>query len=79
MLGVLEKKGYVNREINKSNRRTLTVTLTPGGREIIDRVNNDIDNMLIEIIRRLDKFDFDIEQFIVSINKFTDVTSEVIE
>jgi len=77
MLGVLEKKGYLNRKTNTHNRRTLSITLTPKGREILKLLDNDIENMLIEIIKRLGKPD--IEQFILSINRFVDVTSGVIE
>jgi len=77
MLGVLEKKGYLVREVNTHNRRTLSITLTPKGREILKLFDNDIENKLIEIIHRLGKPD--IEQFIMSINKFTEVTSSVIE
>jgi len=77
MLGVLEKKGYLVRETNTHNRRTLSITLTPKGREILKLFDNDIENKLIEIIRRLGKPE--IEQFIMSINKFTEVTSSVIE
>jgi len=34
-LGVLEKKGYINRDVDKSNRRNVIVTLTSKGREVL--------------------------------------------
>ncbi|MCL2747553.1 MAG: transcriptional regulator [Oscillospiraceae bacterium] len=33
LLGVLEKKGQITREIDKSNRRSILVTITKSGRE----------------------------------------------
>jgi DNA-binding MarR family transcriptional regulator len=36
MLGAMEKKGYINRDIDKSNRRNLIVTLTDKGHEALE-------------------------------------------
>ena len=77
MLGVLEKKGYINREVNKHNRRTLIITLTPEGRDVLKSLDNDINDTLIKIIRRLGKTD--IERLIKSINRLADAASSLIE
>jgi DNA-binding MarR family transcriptional regulator len=41
MLGVLEKKGYINRDVDKSNRRNLIVTLTEKGHETLETAYDD--------------------------------------
>jgi DNA-binding MarR family transcriptional regulator len=41
MLGALEKKGYINRDVDKSNRRNLIVSLTEKGREALEAVYDD--------------------------------------
>lgn len=72
MLGILEKKGYINRDINKQNRRLLIITLTPKGREILEYLEKEIDKNLTEIITRLGKSE--VEQLVKSINLFVDAT-----
>ena len=44
----LEKKGYLIREINKENRRKLTVTLTPEGRKAMRQAETEFDKTLSE-------------------------------
>lgn len=72
MLGILEKKGYINRDINKHNRRSLIITLTAKGKEFLDSLERQIDKNLINIISRVGKSE--IEQLVKSINLFMDVT-----
>lgn len=48
MLGSLERKGYIKREIDKNNRRNIIATLTPEGRELLAYKN-------IEYSRKLDR------------------------
>ena len=53
MLGSLEKKGFINREIDKNNRRNLIVTLTPEGRKVLERQYSDFSDRLEKIIDQL--------------------------
>lgn len=76
MLGVLEKKGYLNRDIDKLNRRTLIITLTQNGRDVLKSVEKDFSNMLGKIIICLGKDNT--EQFIKSINLLENAIKEVV-
>jgi len=53
MANQMEEKGYLNREINKSNRRKVTVTLTEKGQEAIAEASVEYNRILGEIISRL--------------------------
>ena len=77
MLGVLENKGYVIRDINKQNRRTLLITLTPKGKEAVEYIEKEIDENLIKIFERMGKAN--IEQFITNINRYADTISDIYE
>lgn len=48
----LEKKNYIVREINLSDRRKVTVKVTEEGMRVIEDVNNYFDKYLDEIIKR---------------------------
>lgn len=76
MLGVLENKGYVNRDISRRNRRELTITLTPLGKEVIIHYEKYFDDMLTGIIRQLGKND--VEQFTKNINQFADAANNIV-
>jgi len=75
MLGVLEKKGYIARDVDKNNRRTLIITLTQDGKKILNELEKSADEQLIEIIDRLGEEKT--EQFIELVNKFVDITNDV--
>jgi len=77
MLGVLEKKGYIVREINRQNRRTLIITLTAEGKEMLNRLEAESGGKLMEIILRLGEKEA--EQLIQSIDMFVDATNNVIK
>lgn len=53
MFTSLEKRGYIIRETDKSNRRKITVTLTPQGKEILAQSQQQAGSMLQEILLRL--------------------------
>lgn len=74
MLGALEKKGYLNREIDKSNRRKLIITLTPSGKELLGKVEHKLDLLLSEIIALIGKDDA--MQLISIINRISDVAEK---
>ncbi|MDR3293376.1 MAG: MarR family transcriptional regulator [Clostridiales bacterium] len=75
ILTSLEEKGYVEREINKRNRRKLTVTLTDKGAETLRRAEKKVDEALSEVIRRFGESET--LQFIEIFNRFADIADEV--
>ena len=76
MLGVLDKKGYINRDINEQNRRELIITLTEKGSSALKDLEKDIDDMLSRIITNLGKEQT--SQIINVINQFADAINDVI-
>ena len=57
MLGGLEQKGLVTREIDPENRRKILVHLTPLGEEMLASHHRDFDRRLDEMIARLGEDD----------------------
>ncbi|MDR3344387.1 MAG: winged helix DNA-binding protein [Oscillospiraceae bacterium] len=53
MFTSLEKRGYVVRETDKTNRRKITVELTPAGERILEEAQKQVDGMLEKTIARL--------------------------
>ena len=53
MLSSLEKRGFVNREIDRANRRNLVVTVTAAGAEVLRQKDMEADSRLEKIISRL--------------------------
>jgi DNA-binding MarR family transcriptional regulator len=51
-LGVLERKGYINRELDRNNHRKRLLTLTGKGRKTISVMDRRVDDYFTEIIRR---------------------------
>lgn len=51
-LNALEKKGYIHREIDTSDRRKIAVTITPEGKIILEKTKNTTDQRIEEIISR---------------------------
>jgi DNA-binding MarR family transcriptional regulator len=52
-LGGIEKKGYVKREIDRSNRRKITITLTDAGRSALENSTDALDKLVISLINQL--------------------------
>ncbi|QQO10487.1 MarR family winged helix-turn-helix transcriptional regulator [Breznakiella homolactica] len=75
MLGSLEKKGFINREIDRNNRRNLIVTLTSEGRRILKRQYNEFSGKLEKIIGRLGEDD--VTQMIRIVNRMITITNEL--
>ncbi|WEV67333.1 transcriptional regulator [Bifidobacterium sp. ESL0769] len=46
LLGTMEKKGYITREIDDHDRRNILVSLTPKGTEQAERDRDDIDSVV---------------------------------
>jgi len=75
MLSSLEKKGFINRDINKSNRRNLIVTLTAEGRQILERQYGEFSDRLEKIISRLGEDD--VRQMITIVNRMIEITNDI--
>jgi DNA-binding MarR family transcriptional regulator len=74
-LGALEKKGYIARETDKSNRRRIVVTLTESGLAVAEDAERVFNAMLAEIISRFGEEDM--RQFVRLVNRFTDIAEEI--
>jgi len=53
----MEQKGYLVREIDKSNRRKLIVTLTPEGRKVMAQADSEFNRILDVFLARLGEQD----------------------
>lgn len=53
LLGALEKKGQIEREIDKSNRRNILVTITEAGRERVEAEMNEIQGLMTHIFTEM--------------------------
>jgi DNA-binding MarR family transcriptional regulator len=57
MLASLEKRGYIRRETDTGNRRKIIITLTPKGRETVDKVKQSMDSLISHVITRFGEED----------------------
>ena len=73
----LEKKGYLIREINKENRRKLTVTLTSEGREALQQAESEFDKMLSEFFTLLGEKDSN--EMVRLFSRFADIAEDLQE
>jgi DNA-binding MarR family transcriptional regulator len=51
-LGGLEKKGYVEREIDRDNRRKIVITLTDTGKSALENSTDALDKLAVSLIDR---------------------------
>lgn len=77
ILGSLEKKGYINRDIDRNNRRNIIVTLTQEGRQVLECQYNDFCVRLENIVGRLGEDDA--KQMIRILNRLIVISSELKE
>ena len=75
MYKTLEKKGYITREIDTSDRRKIIASLTPEGREILKGMMMNANRMLDEIIARLGVEDT--RQLIELFNRLADISEDI--
>lgn len=75
MFTSLEKKGYLVRETDKSNRRKITVEITPCGKHVVEGAAKKADDVLNIVISRLGMKETC--QLISLLNQFSDVVEEV--
>jgi DNA-binding MarR family transcriptional regulator len=75
LYGSLEKKGYILREIDTSDRRKILVTLTPKGAEVLKALKEDTSLLLEGVIARLGEGDT--RQMIELFNRFADISEDI--
>ena len=75
MLNSLEKKGYIQREIDQRDRRRLVTTLTPEGDKTLQAMKDHADKTITEIISRFGEENT--MQLITLFNRFADISEEV--
>lgn len=75
LLNGLEKKGYLVREIDKADRRKISVTLTPKGQEILAATKDYADNMLDTVIARFGEEN--LLQLLALFTRLSDISEEV--
>jgi len=75
MLGSLEKKKFINREIDKNNRRNLIVTLTPKGRKVLINKYDEFSGRLEKVINHLGEND--VNQMIAIINRMIEIKNKL--
>jgi DNA-binding MarR family transcriptional regulator len=75
MLGSLEKKGYLTREVNKDNRRRIILSLTGKGAAFIEKTRAETEERLAGIISRFGKANT--RELITLANRFSDITENV--
>ena len=75
MANHMEEKGFLTREINKSNRRKVTITLTPEGHEAIKEADVEFDRIFTEFLSRLG--DDDANELVRLFNRFANIADEL--
>lgn len=77
MLNGLEHKGYVSREMDKADRRKVSVTLTDKGKAMLEETKKFADKTLDETIERFGEDN--IRQLISLFNRLIDISNEIKE
>jgi len=76
LLGSLEKKGLVIREIDKTNRRNILVTLTPEGRSQVNNMKCDMYNRMTKVFTELGESDT--KEFVRLMKRVTELIQETV-
>ncbi|MDR2700619.1 MAG: winged helix DNA-binding protein [Nitrososphaerota archaeon] len=77
MLGTLEEKGYLVRELDKNNRRKIVITLTDKGCKAIEHLDRIVDDYLTEYINSVGE-DY-LKQLFTMLSHLEDVNEPVIK
>lgn len=75
MFTSLEKKGYVIRETDKTNRRKITVEITPCGKEVIEDASERANGILDAVFTQFGAENT--AELISLLNSFSDITEDV--
>jgi DNA-binding MarR family transcriptional regulator len=71
----LEKRGYIIRERNKTNRRRITVELTPEGKRILKEAQKQVDHMLEKTLSRFGEEKA--RQLVSLLNELSDISDGI--
>jgi DNA-binding MarR family transcriptional regulator len=74
MLGSLEKRGYIQREIDRDNRRKIIITLTKEGNTAVDEAWKSMDALLSHIIKQFGEKDA--RHFVRLLNRFVEIVDK---
>lgn len=74
LLGVLEKKGQIERSIDKNNRRNVLVSLTPAGQERVVREMGKMQGCLAKVFTHLGEGDT--SDFIRLLKRFSELIQQ---
>jgi DNA-binding MarR family transcriptional regulator len=74
MLGSLEKRGYIRREIDLDNRRKIIITVTEKGKTAVDRGKKQMDALTSRIIGRFGEKDT--RDFVQLVTRFSEIVYE---
>jgi DNA-binding MarR family transcriptional regulator len=74
MLGSLEKRGYIRREIDTDNRRKIIITLTKKGKAAVDTSEKEMDLLMSRIITRFGEKDS--RTFVQLLRRFSELADE---
>jgi Transcriptional regulators len=75
MLSSLERKGFVVRTMDETDRRAIFVRLTPFGTEFLEKMKQKLYEKMEQVIQRVGKDDIDL--FMSLFDRFTDAVREV--
>jgi DNA-binding MarR family transcriptional regulator len=74
-LSSLERKGYINRESDKANRRKQILTLTESGAEITKKADASFERLYDMIFERMGEED--VSELIALFNRFADIVDDI--
>ena len=77
MLGSLEKRGCIRREIDPENRRKIIITITKKGKSAIDKGQKRMDELFSRIIEQFGEKDT--RQFVRLLKRFAEVVDETVK
>jgi DNA-binding MarR family transcriptional regulator len=75
MLGVMEQKGYITRNINKANRRKQSLSLTEKGSAVIEEQEHQFMKLLAKIVDRFGEKEM--KQLIKLSSRFLDTIGKI--
>jgi DNA-binding MarR family transcriptional regulator len=76
MLGGLEKRGYIRREIDRDNRRKIIITLTEKGETAVDKAEKNMDLLMSRIIKQFGEKNS--RDFVRLLNRFAEIVDEAV-
>ncbi|MDR2783335.1 MAG: winged helix DNA-binding protein [Treponema sp.] len=74
MLGSLEKRGFIQRETYRDNRRKIIITVTEKGKSAVDTSGKNMDALLSRIITGFGEQDA--RRFVQLLDRFTELVDE---